>query len=629
MAASTPGKGYTQTNRLLKAIWAYDLVSAFKNGYRNREDNTILPAGVLIFPSKNVLTNTAQRLGIRKGYTLDGTKSSVAAPILGAYDYEMHTGDIRHLRSGFLTTVGNDGKLQYRYVAPTGTVTWRDLMTGLTNTTINFTNFWDATGLQSHCLFVMGDSNIYDWSGGVTTIASVTSNTITKQGTDIWALSGFTQTGSVVINGVTYTYSGGYDTTTLTGVSPDPTGHTITAGDIAHQAIVTVANGSNLGLKENDVISSLNNQIYVGSLVENSAFISKQNSYTDYSFSTPRKPWEGATLYLDRPVTGFLPQEQNMYISCGQSYWYQIGFTQATDAINNQIYENVDVQRLKTGALQGAQSQYFISHDKNDAVFITNEPTLSSLGRVESILGTPQTTDISWPIINDFNSYDFTDGSVAYWKNYLLVAIPKEGLIRIYNQTDPKNPYWEAPQTIPVSRFSIIDGNLYGHSYLTSDSYKLFDGYNDIGEPIEALAQFSFMDMGSRVKKKGFNLWWTEGYITQNGNLKLGLQYDMDGRATFKSWLMSGISKFVFLPKNTSPLGKLPLGKQPIGSQINAPEVPPLPPHFKWQKQMPTSPLFWELSPSYYSNDIDFQWEIISFGPNFTMVTDTNSEISG
>jgi len=325
-----------------------------------------------------------------------------------------------------------------------------------------------------------------------------------------------------------------------------------------------------------------------------------------------------------------MPQEQNMYISCGKNYWYQITFTQSTDALNAQIYENVVPNRLKTGALQGSQSQEFIGKDKNNVVFITNEPTLSTLGRVEAILGTPQTTDISWPIINDFNSYDFTDGSVAYWKNYLLIAVPKEGLIRIYNQTDPKDQYWEAPQTIPVSRFSIIDGNLYGHSYLTSDSYKLFDGQNDIGEPIEAFAKFSFMNEGNRVKKKGFNLWWTEGYISQNGKLTLGIQYDLDGRATFKSWLLSGIDKrFVFLPRNTSPLGKLPLGKQPIGGQINAVEVPALPPHFKWQKQMPTDPMCWEFSPSYYSNDIDFQWELLAFGPNFTMVSDANSEVSG
>jgi len=281
---ATPNATMNQVGRsatkILKMIWSYDLISGFKNGYRNREDNTILPQGILIYPSKNVLTNTAQRLGIRKGYTLDGTKSGISAPILGSYDYEMNTGIVQHLRSGFLTSAGNDGKLQYRYVDSNGAVTWRDLMTGLTNTLIRFTDFWDNVNKQTQCLFVMGDANIYEWSGGITTIASVTTNTITKQGAEFWAEKGFTTTGTVVIKGVTYTYAAGSDSTILTGVTPDPTGAGIVAGDIGHQGIVTTANGSNLGLPQNDVISTLNNQIYVLFLLKES-FSSFQKVVTD------------------------------------------------------------------------------------------------------------------------------------------------------------------------------------------------------------------------------------------------------------------------------------------------------------------------------------------------------------
>src|SRR5690242_17830885 len=104
----------------------FSLITSYTLGYRAREDITNLPPGVLVTGSQNVLTNTSGRVGVAKGYTLDGDASVVIAPILAAFDWNRHVGDTAHLRAGFLTNAGNDGKLQYRYVADDGTVTWRD-----------------------------------------------------------------------------------------------------------------------------------------------------------------------------------------------------------------------------------------------------------------------------------------------------------------------------------------------------------------------------------------------------------------------------------------------------------------------------------------------------------------------
>ena len=81
----------------------FTIVSNFALGYRNREDITNLPPGVLVKGSQNVLTTTEERISSRKGYTIDGQASSVEAPILAAYDWELHIGEERHLRAGFLT----------------------------------------------------------------------------------------------------------------------------------------------------------------------------------------------------------------------------------------------------------------------------------------------------------------------------------------------------------------------------------------------------------------------------------------------------------------------------------------------------------------------------------------------
>ncbi len=53
----------------------FSLVENFPLGYRNREDKTKLPPGILIEGSQNVLTSVNNTVGITKGYTLDGQSS--------------------------------------------------------------------------------------------------------------------------------------------------------------------------------------------------------------------------------------------------------------------------------------------------------------------------------------------------------------------------------------------------------------------------------------------------------------------------------------------------------------------------------------------------------------------------
>lgn len=54
----------------------FSLTDNFTLGYRNREDKTKLPPGVLIEGSQNVLTSVNNTVGITKGYTLDGQSAS-------------------------------------------------------------------------------------------------------------------------------------------------------------------------------------------------------------------------------------------------------------------------------------------------------------------------------------------------------------------------------------------------------------------------------------------------------------------------------------------------------------------------------------------------------------------------
>lgn len=598
----------------VKGTQDFKLISQFL-GYRNKEDITNLPAGYLVEGSKNVLNTTGGRISVRPGYTLDGQANTTLAGITSSFDWLMYNGHERNLRAG-------NGKLEFRYVATAGDkyltntftegqVYWIPIVSSLSTATyFNFCDWWNSSAFQNRLLFVNRTPYIREWSGGVVTFLSGTVNTITKTGTTTWAEEGFTATGGFTIGTTTYTYTGGSGTTTLTGVSADTSA--VAANSVVFQTVVTTANSSMTSIPStfnNALIENLNQQIYVGALDSRPIYVSKLNNYTDFSFTSPvRLVGEGMVLYPEGNPTGFVPQEADMYISSGKNDWFQTEFTTSSDLTS----ETLKIKKLKTASLQAAQSQGLIGKIKNSVVFISNEPTLDELGRVQQILGTPQAVNMSDPIKNLFDKYDFTNGHIKYHKYFIYIAVPQEGVVLVYNLA--KN-FWEAPQSLPVGRFSVINGELYGHDYNVPQTYKLFDGYNDNGYAIEAIAKFSYMNYGLRAKTKYFNEYYFEGYIDKNTTLTAGITYEIDGCATPVEYNITGSdTQIVCLPSSVSSLGKDSLGKHPLGGELEQHDVNELPPKFRVIKTFPRVD-FYEYQPIFSSIGIDYRWELLAFGP--------------
>lgn len=603
----------------------FDVISTFQHGYRNREDKTNLPPNTLIEGSQNVLTNVSGRVGVRKGYTLDGAADTSISSILASYDYEVAAGFVRNVRGGFLTSALNNGKLQFRYDNGT-TVTWYTLESSQASTGYNFTRWWDSTNNMSLMLYVNGTAAIKEWSGGVGVIASSTNNSVTISGTNTIAQNGFYTTGahSIWIAGVAYTYSS-ISGNVFSGVSPDPSA-AATAGVITYQQPETNTNSSmSLALSKNDLIEQLNNHVYVGSLTNNVVYISKDTDFENFSYTSPtRLPGEGAILTLNAPPKAFIPQEDRMYLSSGLNDW---GLTQFLLSGDNTA-EALNYKQLNTVPLQGAQSQAMTDKIRNNVIFISNEPIVTTWGRVSTVYPVPQTTDLSDGIINDMDAYDFTDASVKWHKNFIYIAVPAESRVLVYNMTNAKNHYWEAPQILPISRFYVVDGELYGHSYNSSESYKLFNGHNDNGNFIEAKATFAYNSHGQRDNSKGFNQFYIEGYISSNTTLYRDLNFDLDGCQTTETDSIEGTdSRIVCIGANDNSLGKDSLGKNPLGGNTNQVTNTTLPPKFRVIRTNTKVP-YYEYSPTFRSNGVDQQWEILAFGPAWSDTNEGEADIT-
>lgn len=582
-------------------------------GYQNKKDVSNCDPRFLITGSHDVIVNDGEKISTRDGYTIDGQSNSALTPIKSSYDWNTSTGTELNLRSYY-------DELEYRYVDSNGNVTWRRLANGFGNSVIfRCAEWWSSTEKEDLLLIVNGDSNIRMWSGGVTTYDSSTATTITKEGSSTWAESRFLTSGTrqIIIDGITYTYTGGENTTTLTGVTPDPTSGGHVSGSVVHQALVTSSNTPSSSV-DNDVISVHKNQVYIADNNQRSVYISKNTDYTDYAFSSPRLPGEGALLTLDSACVGFAIQEDAVYVTAGKNDWYQVNFTLSSDNTK----EAVVIQKLKSGTQQAAQSQEMIGNIKNSIIFISNEPTLDTLGRIENIT-TPQSVPLSEPIKLDFDSYDFTGAHIKYFRNQTFVAVPTESLVLIY---DHQNGYWQPPQTLPIERLSIISGELYGHSSLVPETYKLFDTsvQTDNGNPINHVAVFAYRNFGKRYSKKNFDFYYTEGYIGGNSIIDVVYKIDFGG---FTNILEKSIdasdTDIIFSTTTDGSLGKVPLGHNPIGSITDS--VSGLP-KFRIIHGLAKS-AFYEYSVQYSSNEEGYQWQILVQGPNASESTSDAIEI--
>ena len=608
--------------------YAYKELPRVFKGYSAKKDLTTLDDFHLVSPSQNVLYSDDGTIQIRKGFTLYGAANTALTPVRSHFDWDTSTGVERNLRF-------YDDELEYYFSAA-----WRRLKDGNSTTALmRFATFWNNDEVQDELLFVDETANIHTWSGAVTTFASATSNTITKQGGTTWKQDRFWTTGGVpgsrqvIIGGTTYTYTGGETTTALTGVTPDPTAGGHTAGDVVVQAVRSVAGTSftrTSGAYTSKLttttplylIAVLNNQCYVADEKARNAWVSQQNFFYRFATYDPasaaRKPGDHVELFLDDVPRALVPFEDRnsnnstMFISAGKDYWYQLTYASSGDDSTKEAFA---VKQLPSASLQGARTQETIQRIGNEILYISNEPALVSLSRVAE--GGAETTtyrNLSDLIKTDFDGYDFANSQLKYHRTLLHIALPAEGKSLIYNI---KYGFWEAPQIIPARRFAIIGGAIYFHSANVPESYKLFDGTDDNDNPLAAYAYFNYQNFGDRFAYKQFTDFAVEGYISANTTVTLVLKYDFGGFTSIKNYPIKGTgSAGVKIIQTTADgsLGKHPIGSQPIGSVTDS--IGDLAKFLMVQKINPTN--FRELQVGFESNDIDFSWRVLCFGPKIT-----------
>src|SRR3990167_6688016 len=410
------GAGYGTAN--LGAVISsgdYQIVSGVR-GYITKTDPTVLPPDILVSGSQNVIINDQERVESRAGYELSGQASTSAQAVEAAPEWLHSEANTTASAEYLLRQVG--GILQFS----TSTAFLDLFEQGTTTKPIRFTTAWSATELMDVLLFVNASSTLFEWSGGLGSVSATTSNTIVLN--EVIGESRFFLGGTRQLRGrntgvgfTTYTYTG-ISGSTFTGISPDPS-NTFDANAVVVQAIRSNVNTPSPNFVS-DTIKTLNNQVWMGSENSRRVYVSKDTSYTDFTFSSPRVPGEGALLTLDDTTIGFeSPDDEKMLVFSGKDRIYQVTFEVSPGSAADREVPRVRPLLVSSG--QGALSQELIGKIKQAIVWVSNNKELVELGQVEN-LPSSQAVAISDPIKPDFANAAFTNGEIEFWRNNIFIT---------------------------------------------------------------------------------------------------------------------------------------------------------------------------------------------------------------
>lgn len=602
-------------------------------GYQSSTDPANTDNRLLIAGSKNVLIDFQKKVKIRPGYERFGASNTSLTPVRNAWTWWTSTGFQAPQRF-----YDDELEIYLGTVDEYAVNAWTRVADGWSTTEkLRPATWFDATEGIDLQIMVIGDDNLYEWNGAVATIASATANTITKNGTTTWAQNRFytTRNKTVVINGTEYTYTGGESTTTLTGVTPDPSGEA--ANSVAVQKVITQTDKPNAN-RNNHTIYNFENQIIVGSEDDEEVYVSANDDYTDFTFSSPRVPGEGALLTLSGTTRAISSLGSYLLIFSGRSTIFRTLYNQLD--VGSVLTETLQVKKFDVGEDQGALSQESIIPIGNSLVYMTNEVALRSIDDPENIGGI-NPRRLSTPIKPDFDAENwFTTAGVpdvfmAWYKNTLFVTANQESHMYMLNYIEDADGklkrYWNPPQILPVGAMSVIEladdngdyrSRLYGHSNAVPETYLLFEGASDgvydgmdVADkiPIDAKAVYAYLSDKEGLLKT-FDEYYVRGEITPNtDDLLMTINYDYEGGTQVIEQTINGNDENI-LEGNVqiNSLAQQSLAVNPLGSFLNPPSDAR---KFRAIKEFAKEDFF-EINVSFSTNNVDRYWAIISHGSN-------------
>lgn len=484
-------------------------------------------------------------------------------------------------------------------------------------------------------------------SGASLNILSVGAYSITKAGTTTFAQNRFYHTRNKTLvcvrTGQVFNYSSAGDSVTVTGLSADPSG--LVAGDILIQQVVTQTQKPTQG-RNNDIPFIFQNQLILGSNTDAQVYLSKNSSYYDYTYSSPRLSGEGGLLTLDGSTKAINALGSYLLCFSGRNAIFRADYQQLSVSQSSGTgitAETLNVQKFDLGVNQGALNhECVIPIDSSQLAYLTNEVSLRVINATQTatgltvVFGSLDSKTLSNPIKPDFDAETWTGAFGIWYKTTLMFSAPAASHTYMLNFIEDANGkslrFWNPPQILPVGAMTAIDlddGNgpiLCGHSNVVPETYKLFVGLSD-GQydnmdvadkiAIHAIAKYAYDNMKKRDLLKTFDEYAVDGEINPNTkDLQLSLLYDFDGHTQIVQKIVDGTDEAILEGNVTNnALAQSMLAAQPLGGLLTPPDDAR---RFRVIFEIARED-FYELSATFETNNVDRYWAILAHGSNASL----------
>lgn len=582
-------------------------------GYVSSIDKTNIAENLMVRASQNVYKKLSGTISVREGQKRQGDANTTISPISSEFVWNTSWG-------ATYTLLISDTKL---YVVIDEV--WYVLLSSLTKTRYVFDKWWDNTLKKDKALFVNGTDDMFSWGGGFGFISSTTANTIVLDRTIIASVLP-SASGTVFVNGTTYTYTGSSGST-LTGVTPNPTGEA--NGSAVLETVTTHTNTPASGFLA-DFIKIINNQVYVGSYVSRLCYISSSTDFTDYVVPTPRTNGDPELLTLDATLKGIGVRQGKAHIGIGTDSWAVISFNDITVGTDLTQQTIVDVKPLAIN--QAPLAHEFIDTVGDSLIYLAQDQQVRSFGDFNNLF-TAGFPSLSQEIATELSEEVFTNGALKCIGEFVYVIAPMGGTVYLYqvrNKVDKDGNVvaerlWHSPFIWNLSRIDSINGVIVGFSNSNPQIYELWntdqwhdDSPSDEPLPYECILALGYRTNNRRQGLQSFDKLFTEGYITEGSPLYVTINYNYQGATNSLTNTINSLARPAtsFVSSNPSSLGDSPLGDEPLGDGISTSVSPQdLVPKYKVITMFPDIDCF-EYQPIFFSDSADARWEILATATN-------------
>lgn len=513
-------------------------IPAFSSGVHNNLDKEIIPKDAAA-ASLGWVTKDG-RIELSYGRQAQGPEGS------GGKVWEEHTAFLTNGASQRFRKIwdGSEGKIQYL----NSSEVWTDVVTGLSNAPITFTNYSSLAGNFVYAgsptdgLFKFVTANpgsyadVHDSSknfkgflfidkarsimwGTENDKTGLYGSYIDAQDSDVYTTVSSEAIGSLGTDNYTGTlaFKAGGATRSAFGIVFTDGTSTITIDFTGNATPDSDGTGTvNMMTGEYDITFTIDT---VGAVTADYQWEdSNANGVTDFSKSATRQAGEGFVVRQDAggdEIKRVIPYEGS-YFSMKANSVYQFTLdVDDTNPTNQLIRTNVGIETINGAVGTSLGIVYLDTGNPSD-------PRMSLLQK--NPFGDNITTEVLFQHF-DFSNYKFNDVALENWDTFVAVAC-REGnsendtmlLCEVTGKTVDPIPY-------DVRCFTTENGLLYGGSPVNTTTYELFTGFDDMGQVVRNKWESSLDKFGSDVLKKTKRLRFG-GQISPDQSVKVFLSLD-------------------------------------------------------------------------------------------------------